>query len=198
MEDLLDVNNYLEENFGGAIKSVKNNKAKFDSFNKTLKQASREINRGTQLVSGAADTFSDFATSINQIINSSAVLVQAPSTLANNLRTAFDNLSVAYSNSQDLFDVAKGLFGFNQRTLLGSRVNYRHSKDFNIGATWMNMIEKPITQKVNFGDEPFSNHIVGFDVNSNVFSRVQLRITKKLLYLSTKYSLTMDFQDQPA
>ena len=26
------------------------------------------------------------------------------------------------------------------------------------------MIEKPISQKVNFGDEPFSNHMVGFDV----------------------------------
>lgn len=117
-----DVGDYLETNFGGAIKSVKNNKAKFDSFNNTLTQASREISRGAALVQGSADSFSDFATSINRIIDSSAALVQAPSTLATNLRTAFDNLSVAYTRAQDLFDVAKGLFGFDERdqTITGS------------------------------------------------------------------------------
>lgn len=117
-----DVNDYLETNFGGAIKTVKNNKAKFNSFNRTLKQAAREINRGAQLVRGSADTFSDFVTSINKIINSSAALVQSPSDLATNLRTAFDNLGVAYNNSQDLFDVTKSLFGFDQRdqTVVGT------------------------------------------------------------------------------
>lgn len=103
-----------EAAFDKGWKSVTTAKAKFDSANKTLKNAAREINRVSQLVQGAGDTFSDFTTSINQIVNSSASLVQSPSVLASNLRLAFDNLSVAYNSSQDVFTVAKGLFGFNQ------------------------------------------------------------------------------------
>lgn len=123
-----DIGNYLEENFGDAIDTVKNSKAKFDSFNKTLKQGARELNRGAALVQGAADSFSDFTTSINQIINASGALVQAPSRLATNLRTAFDNLGVAYNSAQDVFDVAKGLFGFDQRDQVAVG-NSKRSKD---------------------------------------------------------------------
>jgi prophage DNA circulation protein len=104
-----------EDVFDAGFKTVKNSKAKFDSAVKTLKQSANEINRVARQIQGSADTFSDFATSINQIIASANKLVQAPSTLSANLRTAFDNLGVAYNSSQDLFNTTKGLFGFDQR-----------------------------------------------------------------------------------
>ena len=100
-----------EENFNKGWKSVTKAKAKFDSAVKTTKNASNEINRVSKLVQGSADTFSDFTTSINQIIASTNSLVQSPSILASKFRTAFDNLSVAYSSSQQVFDVVKNLFG---------------------------------------------------------------------------------------
>ncbi len=102
-----------EEVFNDAWKSVKDNKAKFDSANASLKKTGRGIKRASQLVQGSADTFSDFATSSNELIDSSASLVQSPSVLASKIRTTFDNLEVAYDNSQDVFDTAKALFGFD-------------------------------------------------------------------------------------
>lgn len=104
-----------EAAFDAGFKSVKNAKAKFDSAVKTLKQSANEINRVARQIQGSADTFSDFATSINQIVNNANRLVQSPSVLASNLRTTFDNLGVAYNSSQDLFNTMKGLFGFNER-----------------------------------------------------------------------------------
>jgi hypothetical protein len=101
--------------FDRTWKSVVKAKAKFDSANKTLKTTARSINKASQLVQGSGDTFSDFTTSINQIVSASASLVQSPSVLASNLRLAFDNLSVAYNSSQDVFDVAKSMFGFSER-----------------------------------------------------------------------------------
>ena len=102
-----------ETAFDNGWKSVTKAKAKFDSAVKTVKNAANEINRVSKLVQGSADTFSDFTTSINQIISSTNSLVQSPSILAGKIRTAFDNLSVAYNSSRDVFNVVKNLFGSN-------------------------------------------------------------------------------------
>ncbi|MCK6691513.1 MAG: cell surface protein SprA, partial [Thermoanaerobaculia bacterium] len=40
------------------------------------------------------------------------------------------------------------LFGFQSRTMLGARFDYTIGKDINIGATYMNLFERPLTQKV--------------------------------------------------
>ncbi len=56
---------------------------------------------------------------------------------------------------------SNSLFSIQSKTLLGSHMDYRVSKDFNLGATVMNLTERPLTQKVNQGDEPISNTIVG-------------------------------------
>ena len=102
-----------EASFDAAWESVKDNKAKFDSANASLKKTGRGLERASQLVQGSADTFSDFSTSINELIDSSASLVQSPSVLASKIRTTFDNLEVAYDSSQDVFDTAKALFGLD-------------------------------------------------------------------------------------
>ncbi len=56
-------------------------------------------------------------------------------------------------------------FSMTTKTMLGLHLNYEFAKDFNLGATVMNLREKPLTQKNNFGDEPTSNTIWGLDVN---------------------------------
>lgn len=55
-------------------------------------------------------------------------------------------------------------FGFQSRSLFGARVSHRFSKDFNVGATWMRMMERPTTQKIDIGSEPYKNNIIGFDL----------------------------------
>ncbi|MCB9224655.1 MAG: cell surface protein SprA [Crocinitomicaceae bacterium] len=60
---------------------------------------------------------------------------------------------------------SNSLFGFQQKSLVGAHFNYEFNKDFNWGATVMNLTEKPLTQKVNIGDEPISNTVLGTDVS---------------------------------
>lgn len=56
-------------------------------------------------------------------------------------------------------------FSMMTKRMLGLHVNYEFDKDFNLGATVMNLYEKPLTQKNNFGEEPTSNSIWGLDLN---------------------------------
>jgi len=78
------------------------------------------------------------------------------------------------------------LFGFQNRTMLGLRADYQLDDDFNIGATYLHLYERPFTQKVNIGDDPINNRIYGLDIN---FSRKAPWLTKAvdaLPGLSTK------------
>ena len=56
-------------------------------------------------------------------------------------------------------------FSMMTKTMTGAHVNYEIEPDFNVGATFMNLHEKPLTQKNNFGEEPTSNSIYGFDLS---------------------------------
>ncbi len=69
----------------------------------------------------------------------------------------------------------QSLFAIQTKTLVGSHLDYRISEDFNIGATILNLTERPLTQKVNIGDEPISNTIWG--LNGSYRSRSQLLTT---------------------
>ena len=57
------------------------------------------------------------------------------------------------------------LFGFQTKTLWGTRLEYRITDDFRIGGTFLNLFERPFTQKVNIGDDPINNKVYGLDVN---------------------------------
>lgn len=56
-------------------------------------------------------------------------------------------------------------FSMMTKRMMGLHLNYEFEPDFNLGATIMNLREKPLTQKNNFGEEPTSNTIWGLDVN---------------------------------
>ena len=56
-------------------------------------------------------------------------------------------------------------FGVKTKYMFGADMEYRFSDNFNIGATILNLREQPITQKVNYGDEPIKNTIWGMRAN---------------------------------
>ncbi len=58
---------------------------------------------------------------------------------------------------------SNSLFSIQTKTLLGTHLEYRISDDFSIGATVMNLNERPLTNKVNIGSEAISNTIWGFN-----------------------------------
>lgn len=57
------------------------------------------------------------------------------------------------------------LFSMTTKRMMGLRASYELNKDFNFGATLLNLHESPITSKVNYGEEPMSNTLWGFDFN---------------------------------
>ena len=55
------------------------------------------------------------------------------------------------------------MYGVQNKTLVGLHADYEINKDFIIGATMLNLTERPFTTKINTGDEPISNTIWGLD-----------------------------------
>jgi cell surface protein SprA len=90
------------------------------------------------------------------------------------------------------------LFGMQQRSLFGVRGDYRVNNKLNIGGTFMNLSERPLTQKVNFGDEPISNSIWGMDINYTSPSRFLTKLVDKLPFISTKEKSSVTFYGEVA
>lgn len=81
---------------------------------------------------------------------------------------------------------SNSLFNIQSKTLMGAHMDYRISKDFNLGATVLNLTERPLTQKIQIGDEPISNTIWGIDGNYRTESRFLTKLVDKLPFLETK------------
>lgn len=83
------------------------------------------------------------------------------------------------------------LFGIQQKSLIGSHMDYRVNKDFNLGATAIRLNERPLMQKVNIGDEPIKNTVLGMDGNYRSEFPFLTRMIDKLPLLSTKEMSTI-------
>ncbi|MFC2138371.1 cell surface protein SprA, partial [Bacteroidota bacterium] len=78
------------------------------------------------------------------------------------------------------------LFNFQTKTMIGSHLNYKISDDFNVGATVLNLTERPLTTKVNMGDEPISNTIWGLNASYRTESRYITKLIDKIPLIETK------------
>lgn len=88
---------------------------------------------------------------------------------------------------------SNSVFGFQAKSLLGTHLNYRFSEDFNIGATWMRMMERPVTQKVDLGSEPFKNNVLGVDVAFRSEIPFLTKLVDYLPVISTKAKSSISF-----
>ena len=86
---------------------------------------------------------------------------------------------------------SNALFAIQQKTLFGTHLDYRINKDFSIGATVLNLTERPLTKKVNIGDEPISNTIFGFDANYRTEAPFLTRLVDKIPFIETKEMSTI-------
>ncbi len=78
------------------------------------------------------------------------------------------------------------LFNIQTKRLMGANVDFTLNKNFQAGATIMNLNERPLTQRVNYGDEPISNTIWGVNLMYRTESRLLTRIIDALPLISTK------------
>lgn len=81
---------------------------------------------------------------------------------------------------------SQALYSIQTKTLLGTHLNYQVSDNFNIGATVMNLTERPLTQKVSIGEEPISNTIWGLNTSYRTESQFITSMVDKLPFLDTK------------
>ena len=86
---------------------------------------------------------------------------------------------------------SNSLFSIQTKTLVGTHFDYKISDNFNLGATIMNLTERPLTQKVNIGDEPISNTIWGINGSYRTQSQWLTNMVDKLPFLETKEPSTI-------
>jgi len=77
-------------------------------------------------------------------------------------------------------------FGFDSKRLLGSRLDYYINDNFNLGGTLMQLREKPFSNKVNLGDDPISNTVMGLDLNFQSESPWLTRLVDNIPGIDTK------------
>jgi cell surface protein SprA len=96
-------------------------------------------------------------------------------------RVKIINQGILQSNTPITINLeSNSLFNLQTKTMIGSRFDYYINKDFSVGGTILHLSERPLTQKVNIGDEPISNTVWGVDGTYRTDSRV---LTKALDYL---------------
>ena len=78
------------------------------------------------------------------------------------------------------------MFNIQQKSLIGTRLDYKVNKDFSVGGTIMRLTERPLTQKVNIGDEPISNTIWGMDFSHRTDAPWLTRLVDKIPLINTK------------
>ena len=117
----------------GQVKSTASNKIQLQSFG--LKPGAVTVTAGGIKLLEGVDFAIDYGTALLTILN--------PAYVSPNIQ-----LNVSIEDNS--------LFNFQTRTMLGLRADYAYKKNFNIGATYMNLFEIPYLRKVNYGDAEIS------------------------------------------
>lgn len=106
------------------------------------------------------------------------------------------NDGILLSGTPIRISVESNSFGLQQKTLVGTHVDYRISDDFMLGGTILNLTEKPYSKKVNSGDEPISNTIWGLDGTYRTESNLLTKIVDFLPLLETKENSMLTAQGE--
>ena len=77
-------------------------------------------------------------------------------------------------------------FALQTKTMIGSHLDYKINDDFNIGGTIIHLNERPLTQKVNIGEEPVSNTMWGLNSTFKTKSQFLTSMVDKIPFIQTK------------
>ena len=79
---------------------------------------------------------------------------------------------------------------------MGTRLDYKFNDNFNLGGTILKLSERPLTNKINIGDEPINNTIFGFDLTYTHDVPFLTRWADKLPIYSTKEKSTITIEGE--
>lgn len=80
---------------------------------------------------------------------------------------------------------SNSMFSIQSKTYLGTHIDYMVNKDFMLGATIINLTERPLTQKTILGEDPISNTLWGFNFNYSEESLLLTKLVDKLPFIET-------------
>ena len=147
----------------GEYKGTSNSEYQLGTFN--LPKGSVKVISGSQVLQENVDYEVNYGTGTVKILNEAYVNSSVP-------------VSVTFEDSQ--------LFGFQQKRMFGTRMDYKVNKDLTVGGTFMKLWEVPFTQKVNVNEDPISNAVYGLDFNYSKEAPWLTKLADRLPFYSTK------------
>jgi cell surface protein SprA len=159
----------------GSYKGASSSDISLNTLN--LAQGSVKVTTGGRLLVENVDYTVDYTLGRVKIINQALLEAGTP-------------ISVS-TESEDLFTMQR-------KTLMGAYANYAFSDNFNIGATALYMHERPLTSKVDYGNDPISNLQIGMDMRYSTKSMLLTRALDALPFYSTKTPSSIDFEAEIA
>ncbi len=124
----------------GRYKSAGGSLIQLNAFN--IPRGSISVTAGGSKLVENQDFTVDYALGQVRILNESLLSSGMP------IRVSFENNT---------------LFNMQAKTFAGTTVEHQLSRDWTIGGSLLRLSERPLTQKVNAGDEPISNRIWGLN-----------------------------------
>jgi len=147
----------------GSYKGLSNSEISLDAIN--IARGSVKVMAGGMQLQEDVDYIVDYTQGRVKVINQGLLSSGTPITIS--------------TESQDLISMQR-------KTMLGTHLNYEISKNFNIGSTVMYLLEKPLTQKVNYGDDPIANTMLGFNGSYSSSSPFITKMVNALPFIHTK------------
>ena len=80
----------------------------------------------------------------------------------------------------------QAMFSVQNKRLMGVNFDHQFSRKFRFGGTLLNLTERPLTQKVDYGSDPISNTIWGLDFSFQDKSRFITKLVDAIPGLDTK------------
>ncbi len=169
-EQFPDKNKYL---ISGFYKSSVSDEISLNAFN--VPRGSVTVSAGGRVLTENVDYTVDYTLGRVRIINEGVLNSGTP-------------ISISLENN--------ALFSIQTKSMMGIHVDHRLSEKFNLGATILNLNERPLTQKTNYGDAPISNTIWGFNLNYETESRWLTKMVDKIPLIDTKAPSRISFEGE--
>jgi len=159
----------------GTYKSSISNEISLGAFN--IPQGSVTVTAGGQILQPGRDYEIDYNLGRVRILNDAILNSGVP------IRVSFEDNT---------------LFGFQTKTMLGLRADYELNKHLTLGGTFLQLFERPYTNKVNIGDDPINNKIYGLDINYSNEAPWLTRLVDKIPLIDTKAPSNITFSAEAA
>ncbi|MDR1897550.1 MAG: cell surface protein SprA [Prevotellaceae bacterium] len=92
----------------------------------------------------------------------------------------------------------RNTYNLQTKTMLGVAMDYKFNEKFTIGATALYLNEKPMTQKVGYGEDPISNAIWGLNTSYSSESKLLTNFINNIPLLNSNAKSYIDFRAEVA